>query len=89
MKAIEKTATNPLVEWLGADRVEYLKDKIVEKILQQVESDLHNQYSLTIDAELVNDVSLEAFEEVSNKIKKMYKDAYLEVARQAIEEMKK
>lgn len=84
MKTIEKPVINPLVEWLGADRVEHLKDKIVEKIIEQVESDLSEQYDLTIDTSFILDISNDAIEEVSKKIKKMYKDKYLEVAEQAI-----
>ena len=74
MKNIEKPVGNALSEWLGAERVEELKDKIVEKILEQVEYDLQNQYNLTVDAEMVNELATEAFEEVSKKIKKMYKE---------------
>lgn len=84
MRNIEKPVGNALVEWLGAEKVDYLKNKIIEKILEQVEHDLANQYDLTIDASLINDISLEALEEVSKKIKKMYKDKYLEIAEQAI-----
>ena len=84
MNSIEKPVGNALSEWLGAERVEHLKDMIVEKILNQVEEDLREQFDLTIDGGLIIDASNEAFEEVSKKIKKMYKDKYLEVAEQAI-----
>ena len=75
-------------EWLGDERVEDLKDRIAEKILNQIESDLRDQYDLTIDVGLIKDISNDAFEEVSKKIKKMYKDKYLEVAEQAIANIK-
>jgi hypothetical protein len=88
LKNIEKPVGNALSEWLGAEKVDYLKNKIIEKILEQVEHDLANQYDLTIDASLINDISLEALEEVSKKIKKMYKDKYLEIAEQAIANIK-
>ena len=84
MNSIEKPVGNALSEWLGAERVEHLKDMIVEKIINQVEEDLREQFDLTIDGGLIIDASNEAFEEVSKKIKKMYKDKYLEVAEQAI-----
>lgn len=84
MKNIKEPVGNALAEWLGDERTEDLKDRIVEKILNQVESDLRDQYDLTIDVGLINDISNQAFEEVSKKIKKMYKDKYLEIAEQAI-----
>lgn len=84
MKNIEKPVGNALSEWLGDERVEDLKDRIVEKIVEQVRSDLHDQYDLTIDVGMINDISLEALKEVSKQIKKMYKDKYLEIAEQAI-----
>ena len=88
MKNIEKPVGNALSEWLGDERVEDLKDRIAEKILNQIESDLRDQYDLTIDVGLIKDISNDAFEEVSKKIKKMYKDKYLEVAEQAIANIK-
>jgi hypothetical protein len=84
MKNIEKPVGNALSEWLGAERVEHLKDMIVEKIINQVEEDLREQFDLTIDGGCILEISNDALEEVSKKIKKMYKDKYLEVAEQAI-----
>ena len=84
MRDIEGTVGNALSEWLGAERVEHLKDMIVEKIINQVEEDLREQFDLTIDGRSILALSDEAFEEVSKKIKKMYKDKYLEIAEQAI-----
>ena len=84
MNNIEKPVGSALAEWLGTERVEHLKDMIVEKIIKQVEEDLREQYDLTIDGRSILALSDEAFEEVSKKIKKMYKDKYLEIAEQAI-----
>ena len=84
MNSIEKPVGNALSEWLGAERVEHLKDMIVEKIINQVEEDLREQFDLTIDGGCILEISNDALEEVSKKIKKMYKDKYLEVAEQAI-----
>lgn len=89
MNSIEKPVGNALAEWLGAERVEHLKDMIVEKIINQVEEDLREQFELTIDGGYILEISTEAIEEVSKKIKKMYKDKYLEVAEQAIANIKK
>ena len=72
MNSIEKPVGNALAEWLGAERVEHLKDMIVEKIIKQVEEDLREQFDLTIDGGLILELSDEAFEEVSKKIKKSY-----------------
>ncbi len=84
MRNIERTVGSALSEWLGAERVEHLKDMIVEKIIKQVEEDLREQFDLTIDGGFILEISNDALEEVSKKIKKMYKDKYLEVAEQAI-----
>lgn len=84
MNSIEKPVGNALSEWLGAERVEHLKDMIVEKIINQVEEDLREQFNLTIDGGYILEISNDALEEVSKKIKKMYKDKYLEVAEQAV-----
>ena len=84
MKNIKEPVGYALSEWLGAERVEHLKDMIVEKIINQVEEDLREQFDLTIDGGYILEISNDALEEVSKKIKKMYKDKYLEVAEQAI-----
>lgn len=88
MKAIENTVGNALAEWLGTERVEHLKDMIVEKIIKQVEEDLREQFDLTIDGGCILEISNDALEEVSKKIKKMYKDKYLEVAEEAISKIR-
>ena len=89
MKNIKEPVGNALAEWLGAERVEHLKDMIVEKIINQVEEDLREQFDLTIDGGCILEISNDALEEVSKKIKKMYKDKYLEIAEQAIANLDK
>lgn len=85
---IEKRLANeisPLTEFLGADRVEDLKDKVCTLILNQVEQDLNERDTyVLIYADDIREIAEEALSEVRNKIKKKFKDEYLLRAEQAL-----
>lgn len=76
-----------LFEFLGADNVERLKAEIVDAIVEQVKSDLHDNYDFLINPyELVEDIIDEAKQEVTAKLKKKFKDAMLEYATKCVDE---
>lgn len=86
----EKIETNlsALSSLLGEDNVEDVKKRIADLIVSRVESDIHSydyylfypeNYELTID---------EAFEKVEKKLVKMYTDAMLESAQEAVQRFK-
>lgn len=76
---------SPLTEFLGADRVEDLKDKVCTLILNQVEIDLNERDTyVLIYADDIREIAEEALEEVRNKIKKKFKDEYLAIAEKAL-----
>lgn len=85
---IEKRLANeisPLTEFLGADRVEDLKDKVCTLILNQVEQDLNERDTyVLIYADDIREIAEEALSEVRNKIKKKFKDEYLLRVEQAL-----
>ena len=76
---------SPLAEFLGAERVDDLKDKVCTKILNQIERDLRESscYVLILGSD-IEEIAEEALSEVRSKIKKKFKDRYLEVAEQAL-----
>lgn len=76
---------SPLTEFLGAERVNDLKDKVCQLILKQVEKDLNDrdEYVL-IYASDVRDIAEEALEEVRSTLKKKFKHRYLEIAEEAL-----
>jgi hypothetical protein len=76
---------SPLTEFLGAGRVEDLKDKVCTLILNQVEQDLNerDEYVL-IYADDIREIAEEALAEVRGKIKKKFKDRYLELVEDAL-----
>ncbi len=76
---------SPLTEFLGANRVEDLKDKVCTLILNQVEQDLNERDTyVLIYADDIREIAEEALSEVRNKIKKKFKDEYLARAEQAL-----
>ena len=76
---------SPLAEFLGANRVDDLKDKVCTLILDQVERDLEERsdYVLIYDED-IREIAEEALGEVRRKIKKQFKDKYLAIAEKAI-----
>jgi 23S rRNA A1618 N6-methylase RlmF len=75
---------SPIVELLGEERVEKLKDGIMEIILEQVRDDLEHWDSYICYPPDFQDAFSEAYDEIRNKLKKMYKDKALEVATNAV-----
>lgn len=76
---------SPLTEFLGAERVSDLKDKVCQLILNQVEEDLRESSSYyVICAEDVGVIADEALEEIREKLKKKFKNRYLEIAEEAL-----
>lgn len=76
---------SPLTEFLGAERVSDLKDKVCTLILEQVESDLRerDRYVL-IYSDDIRDIVEEALGEVKNKIKKQFKEEFLAITNEAL-----
>lgn len=76
---------NPLTEFLGAERVDDLKDKVCTLILEQIERDLYERsdYVLIYDED-IREIAEEALEEIRSKIKKQFKNKYLAIAEKAI-----
>ena len=76
---------SPLTEFLGAKRVEDLKDKVCELILNQVESDLRerDQYVLIYEDD-IREIVEEALSEVRSKIKRTFKNRLCEIADEAV-----
>ena len=86
-KFVERLEGNlsALNKLLGADNVEEVKKRIADLIVERVASDIRNydyylfypgNYQETID---------EVFENISKKLTKMYKDAVLESAKEAVQ----
>lgn len=75
MTKIEERITNNinngvLMEFLGAENVERLKNEITDAIIQQVINDLHDSYDCIISPDdIVDDLIEEIIEEAKNKIK--------------------
>ena len=82
-----KQEISPLTEFLGAERVADLKDKVCTLILNQIEEDLKEQYLCLIYEEDLREIAEEALAEVRKQIKKKYKDKYLEIAEKSLEGM--
>ena len=74
----------PLTELLGAKRVDDLKDKICELIINRIDSDLEDYQDYIFCPEEITEIAKEALDEVGDKIKKKFKKKYLEVAEQAL-----
>lgn len=84
----EITQVSPLIKLLGADRVEDIKDNITQIIIQKVKSDIKNWSQYLFYPPDHEWIIKEAVEEVTKKLKKMYKDAMLEVAERSIMQFK-
>lgn len=74
----------PLTELLGAKRVDDLKDKICELIINRIDSDLEDYQDYIFCPEEITAIAEEALDEVRDKIKKKFKKKYLEDAEQAL-----
>ena len=78
----------PIVELLGEERVEKLKDQICEVIIDRVRADFDVWDKYICYPPDFNYLFEEAYEEIKNKLKKMYKDKLLEIATNAIDKLK-
>ena len=76
---------SPLTEFLGAERVDDLKDKVCTLILEQVERDLNDrdEYVL-IYAEDLREIVEEALREIKDAVKKKLVDKYMSIVEDAI-----
>lgn len=81
----------PLERLLGKENVEEVKTAITRLIIKSVEDDIRdykqNNY-VFYPPEYIKGIAEEAFDEVEKKIKKMYKDAMLDVAERSVEKYK-
>lgn len=81
----------PLERLLGKENVEEIKTAITRLIIESVEDDIsdYKQHNYVFyPPEYIKGIAEEAFDEVENKIKKMYKDAMLDVAARSVEKYK-
>ena len=76
---------SPLTEFLGAERVDDLKDKVCTLILEQVEIDLNDrdEYVL-VYAEDLREIVEEALREIKDAVKKKLVDKYMSIVEDAI-----
>ena len=76
---------SPLTEFLGAERVDDLKDKVCTLILEQVERDLNDrdEYVL-VYAEDLREIVEEALREIKDAVKKKLVDKYMRIVEDAI-----
>lgn len=75
---------SPIIKMLGEERVEKLKDGIMEIILEQVRDDLEHWDTYICYPPDFQDAFSEAYDEIRNKLKKLYKDKALDVAANAV-----
>ena len=76
---------SPLAEFLGADKVDDLKDKVCTLILNKIEQDLNEtyEYSIIYDDD-IREIAVEALEEVKVEIKQRLVNKYTSVVEDAI-----
>lgn len=77
---------SPLQEFLGVERVEKLKDKVCEMILERIHDDMeHQDYYAFIWEDDFDEVASAAKQKCKKQVQKMFEDKYLEVAKKAVE----
>ncbi|MDD5022020.1 MAG: hypothetical protein PHR82_07860 [Endomicrobiaceae bacterium] len=80
----------PLQEFLGVERVEALKDKVCELILERIKDDMeHQDYYTFIWEDDYDEVARAAKQKCKKKVQKMFEDKYLEVAQKAVDALGK
>lgn len=81
---------NPLVEFLGAERVDVLKDKVVEMLLNKIEEDLEEltRSQFIINSDEVSEIASEAINGVKEKIKQKLEAKYMAIAEEAISKVR-
>lgn len=90
MNKIEKLLSNPLAEFLGAERTEDLKDKIAQMILEKAESELDETLQTTwiVDPDYLNEITHEALESIKEKIKQKLEVKCMAIAEEAISKVR-
>lgn len=86
-----QTNLSALSSLIGEDNVEDIKKRIADIIVSSVEDDVKyykKQSYVFYPPDYIKGIAEEAFEEVEKKIKKMYKDAMLDVAQKSVEKYK-
>lgn len=78
---------SPMIELLGEERVENLKDKICEVILDRVRDDLDSWDRYICYPPDFSDIFDEAYNDIRKKLKKLYSEKALEVAEKAVNDM--
>lgn len=76
---------------IGEDNVEDIKKRIANIIVVAVEDDIKyykKQSYVFYPPDYIKGIAEEAFDEVEKKIKRMYKDAMLDVAQSSVEKYK-
>lgn len=76
---------------IGEDNVEDIKKRIADIIVSAVEDDIKyykKQSYVFYPPDYIKGIAEEAFDEAEKKIKKMYKDAMLDVAQKSVEKYK-
>lgn len=76
---------------IGEDNVEEIKKRIANIIVVAVEDDIKyykKQSYVFYPPDYIKGIAGEAFDEVEKKIKRMYKDAMLDVAQSSVEKYK-
>lgn len=79
-----------LFELLGVDNMERLKSQITDIIIEQVKSDLQDNPNFILTPyEIVEDILVEAKEEVRNKLKRQFKKTMLDYATKCVDDFNK
>lgn len=80
-----------LSQLIGEDNVEDVKKRIADIVVEAVHKDMSHyqaQSYLFFPPDYIKGIAEEAFDEVEKKIKKMYKDAMLDVAERSVQKYK-
>lgn len=78
-----------LKEILGEEKVDILKDRIIDVIVDRVERDLedYSTYEWIIDPEMIEDCARQAFDEVKGALIEKYKAKFMEKASQRFDKL--
>lgn len=78
----------PLGSFLGEERMDTLKDRIANLIVERIERDLESYDQYLFWPDDYEQTIKDAFGSAEKKIKKMYENVALEVAQRAVERFK-
>lgn len=81
-------SVNALVTLLGEKNAEKLKSNIVDLITNQIENDFISYGEYLLYPPDIREIINETVKDTENKIRKMYKDAVIEINQDYIEKMK-